>query len=769
MYLARHFDQVIDQAGNAYANATITVTRWDGAAVSIYSNRDATGGAIVGSQVQSNSLGLFEFYAVPGVYKLTVTNVSGAPLYANDVNVGGAPQYSPQYFGIREGANNDDITTPLQNWVYEILGHANGVVASGRLPSGQINLPDGVYYTDSLFWHPAISLYGSNRAGTRLILKNNATAIGVDNVRAMFYLLARTHEIQATGAWNPAFSDIRLSGNKGNQSNQYCYGIYCEKGENDPHYEDYLAGGTELKSYGAAIIENTEIEGFSGTGVRANGDRQRLTMYGRSRSINHGIMSGDTVITGANGVHILGNDPVISDCGFGGCTGHSVLAAGCSGVLMRGNNVWGTTSAARSREALAMHLQNTNGACIVANTFNDTVSIFGGDPNNDRSFTFVGNHLKPNKQVFTADGVTMGTGDEACNAFIRVRGNRNAVIAANDYSSASNGNRYKWLASFTDEAVGSIEFMASTETAGVGQLLIRPWQTDTPVPLLISGNSAATFVHRDAWLDLHRFSGNVVFGMNPNNTPDTATYSLIHGGSKPALFGNRLHLQRGFTLLPTKGQTFDSLTNNANIVIGTNRQRANFYSNGPVDAATIVLPDTPDDGHELELYFRDGVKLLTLSMGSENHSIFGDQFPVVPQDTLIRLTFKYDTAPIGKWWVTSTRNRGLEPYAHKFKDMTNGGSEGMESGLNQHLHLRRTGLCTDYTVTLPTTPQEGEKRRITLHQGVTTWALNPAAGQVLNSTDAWPTTIPAGGFTIECVYHVTSTPENVWYLTRASA
>lgn len=268
----------------------------------------------------------------------------------------------------------------------------------------------------------------------------------------------------------------------------------------------------------------------------------------------------------------------------------------------------------------------------------------------------------------------------------------------------------------------------------------------------------------------NRIDGALVVDMNPDNDPDLATYSFILGGSKPANFGNRIHRESGTSLLPGKAQEFDLIANNDVLVIGEKRLRVNLYGNNQVTNFTATLPDAPDDGHELEIYFRDGVKNFTLAMGDPvNHGLFGDPVPTVPPGTLLRLTFKYDTAPAGKWWVTSTRNRGLDPYQHKFQGMTNGGSEPMESGFNQELHLTRSSLCTAFTVTLPPNPMEGERRRIRLHQGVTAWTLAPNTGQVLNSTDNWPTTIPTGGFTVEAVFHVTSTPENVWYLTRASA
>lgn len=761
--LSRHFDVALDPRGNVMGSATVTVTRWDGAAVTIYQDRNGTI-PYIGATLIADPFGNYGFYGSPGYYKITISKIAYLTIVRDDVLLPLVDaKLTPDYFGITEGAVNQDITAGLQAWVYEIIQHVGpGVVASGRLRSGLIELPDGQFVIDSIIWHPALSLYGSNRAGTKLRMRDNASPVGPDAVPAMFYLLARTQEVQATGAWTPAFKHLRLSGNKGNQSNQFCYGIYCEKGENDPHFEDYLAGGTELKSYSAIHAENTEIEGFSGDGIRANGDRQRLMLFGRTRSINHGIMVGDTVVTDANGVHILGNDPVISDCGFGGCTGHSVSAAGCSGVLMHGNNVWGTTSAARSNGALALHVQNCNGFNIVGNTFNDTCSFYGGESNEDRSSAFVGNHIKPNKAVFSADGVPVGAVTNDNNAFLRIRGYKNVVIGLNDYSSDSLGRRYEYLASFTDAATGFIHFAASTQT----DVLIKPWHTSQAIPLYVSGDSKASVLMHDPYRDMHRFSGQVVIDMNQNNEPDPA-YSLIHAGSKPVLLGNRVHRERGDSLIPAKAQAFESPASGDTYTVANSRARVTFYSSNQLATFTAVLPgavgNEADDGHELELVFVNGVRDFTLAMGDPvNQSLFGDPVDRIPPGTTLKLTFKRAVAPAGQWWVTSTRNDGRTPHAATQVNMTNGGSLNMD-GANLHAHLTRSSTCTGFNVNLPAEPVPSEIRRITVHRDVTAWTMTPAAGHTLSPDDTWPPSIPAGGgYTIEVQFL-----NNVWYLVRA--
>lgn len=759
MALSRFFDVAFDQRGNALAGALVVVQKWDGSAVSIYQDRNGLQQYPDGL-LTTDPYGNFGFYAPAGYYRVTISKAGYQTQTKDDVLLPLVEErFTAQYFGIQEGATGQDITAGLQAWAYALLEHVGpGVVPSGRLRSGLIELPDGEFVTDSIIWHPALSLYGSNRAGTRLKMRDNASPVGPDNLRAMFYILARTQEAQATGAWMPAFKHLRLSGNKGNQSNQPVIGIYCEKGENDPHYTDYLAGGTELKSYSAIHGENCEVEGFSGDGVRCNGDRQRLMLFGRFRSINHGLASGDAIVTEAAGLRVLGNDPVVESCGFGGCTGHSIVVSGCSGFLMRGTNVWGTTSAARSNNALAVHLQNVNGFSMIGNTINDTVSFFGAEgANDDRGFSFVGNHLKPNKAVFSADGVPVGTADVSCNAFIRVRGYKNAVIGLNDYSADSAGRRFEYLASFTQGAVGHIHFSASSATG------IKPWHTDQAVPLYASGDAKVSMAMHDPYRDMHRMSGQLVIDMNPAVEPDPA-YSFIHAGSLPALLGNRVHRERGDTWLPGKAQDFIQVSDGATVPIPSSRHRLNLYSGAgnQIPTMTLVLPATPDDGHQVEVMFKDGVRLLTLQMGDAvNHSLFGNPITRVPPGTLLRFTYKVDVAPAGKWWVVNNRNDGLNPESAAVITMTNGGNRNMD-GANPTVHLVRGSTCTAFTVNLPADAIDGEVRRICVHQAVTAWTLAPAAGHTLHTTDTWPTTIPAGGYTLEVQFF-----GGVWYLVRA--
>lgn len=744
MFLTNYDDIVTDTGGAVVQGAVITVTRWDGSAVSIYGSRTGAGGAISGSQVTTNAYGTFSFYARPGVYLLTVSNVPGAPVYDYDVVVGGVESYTAEYFGIREGAAGQVITSALQSWAYALLEHSSGTVASGRLPGGRIDLPVGQFITDSLVWHPALSIFGANRAGSQLTLASNSTPIGPDNVRAMFYILARTQESDPSGAWMPGFKHIRLEGNKTNQANQLSYGIYCERGQNDPQYNAYLTNG-EAKGYSAIHGENIEVEEFTGDGMRFNGDRQRLMLFGRTRSVNHGIYSGGVTVTEGCGVRIHGNDPVISDCGFGSNTGHGVLASGCSGLILHGCNVWGAASQARSNQCLALHVQNCNGFNITGNVFNDTVSFFGSAlSNDDRGFSFTGNHCKPNKGTLGADGTPLGTADSTCNAFIRVRGYKNGVIGPNDYSADRDGYRFEYLATFTEDSACYLEFAASSSES---PKIIKPWMTTNPVPLMVDGSSTVSVVMHDSFRDMHRFSGQVVIGMGASNEPDP-DYSLVHGGPLPALMKNRVHHEAGTALIPGMAQQFESPSSGDNVVVGEARQRLTVYSGNQLETLTVTLPDSPDDGHELDLVFRNGVKAFTLAMGSGSHVLTGPAITRVPPGTTIGLTFRATSPPNGEWWQTYTRNEGLEPRGTTQTNMTNGGALTAD-GSNVTVHLTKASTCTAFTVNLPVSPIDGERRRIVIHQEVTTWTLAPGAGTTLHTTDTWPTTIPAGGYTME--------------------
>lgn len=757
--LPRYYDVLQDVKGNIIAGATVTVKTWQGAAASLYTDR--TGGSLLLSNtIESDAKGQVSFFAAPGSYRLEVSKPGYTAVAVDDIILPEVDtSFNASYFGIQEGADDQDITAALQAWVYAIIEHSSGTVESGRVRCGIIDLPYGNFVSDSLIWHPAVSLYGANRGGTKLKLKSAATAVGTDAVRAQFYILARTQDAQPTGAWMPMFKNLRMSGAKGQQANQLAYGIYCERAQNDPEYEDYLVGST-LKGYSAFHGENLEIENCSGDGIRVNTDRNRLLLSSRVRSVNHGISSEGAVVTTGAGVKIVGcDDPAISEGVFGGCTGHALEVSASLGLLMRGTKAYG--GPVRSNTALAVHLQNVNGFNLIGNSFGDTVSLFGAEGSaDDIGFSLLGNHFKPNADVFDDDGVPAGTADTSCNAFLRVRGYKNASIGMNDYSAANGGNRFEYLATFTDGAVGFIEFSVSSDVA-------KPWHTTRAIPLDVAGaGSKASVLMSDPALDTHRVSGQFVIDMSASAEPDAA-FSFIHAGTKPALLGNRVHRENGNTWIPAKAQIFEQMTEGGTYAISANRHRVNFYYSGSslVGAYTVTLPTTPDHGHEVTLNFCDGVSVLTLAMGSPgNHELIGPAIThIPPRGTSITLTFKASSETEGEWWVASTRSEGLEPYGMDTRAMTNGGSNTLGAA-NWHLHLTKASTCTAWTQTLPAAPRDGEKRRLTIHQAVTTWTLSPNTGQTLHTTDTWPTTIPAGGFTIEAQYL-----SGVWYLTRASA
>lgn len=606
--LARFYDVVQDKKGNGISGATVTVTRWNGDNATLYTTRAGT--TTTSHVLTTDTKGQFSFYAPDGMYSITVEKAGVLEAVTrDDVCVGGGRYLNPEWFGIFEGADGTDITTGLQDWVYELIEHTTGTPASGQVRSGQIVLPFGDFVVGSVLWHPSISLYGSNRAGTKLTCQANAAAIGAASVRAMFYIMARTQSVDASGAWNPVFQDLRIQGNKGNQSNNVVHGIYCENGNLDPDYDDYAPSG-DAKSYSAFTGINLECATFSGTGFEIRADRQRLMLYGRTRSINHGIMDGSTVVTAADGVKTLGNDPVIDDCGFGGNTGHSVTVSGCSGLLLVGSNVWGPTPLARSNNALALHMQNVNGFAIGDNVFNDTVSFYGGETNEDRGFSFVGNHLKPLKSVFSADATPYGTGDGYTNAFIRVRGYKNAVIGLNDYSAASDGKRFAYLASFSDEAVGYIEFSASTATSPA----VKPWATTDPVPLLIqAGGTPSTCCYQihEPNVNLHRFSGSLAVGAGDGSAiPDG--YALYVAG-EPAYFGQPVVLNRPTRLVWSETVASEGALNGGSTTLANKCMETHFTNAGSIATFTVTLPEIPEDGARYAIGTRGGIAALTLT------------------------------------------------------------------------------------------------------------------------------------------------------------
>jgi hypothetical protein len=717
--LSRHANVATDLRGNVIKFATITVRAYNDAVVPIYADRAGTA-QIPGAVITADQYGNWGFFGVPGYYKATIAKPGYLTVTYTDILLPQVDEtFNAKYFGI---VDNVDVSAGIMNWAGELEA----------LGGGQILLPPLYAATiKDVVTHPSVSVAGIGRGASRLRM--------ADGCSWGWKVLARARGSLESDGWFPFFEHFTIDGRRAAQSGNTVHALLFENIEADPNYGTYAE-----KGYCGGRVVDVEITSAAGVGIYAMSGRKRMYLQ-NTRCINGG----------SKGALIAANDPVVGErCGFGGNDEHQLMFSACSGALVSGVNAWGG-GAKRSNSCLSLHMQNVNGGLIENSVFNDTVSI-NQTTSDYRGISVVGNHFKPLEDYFVSDGVPVGSADPSCNAYLRVRGGKNVVVVGNNYTRTVDGTRFAYLETWTDDAQGGTHIVTSSNPN------VKPWATTDPVPILIDGSSNVEYTFTDVYAGYTRASARFLAGLAHNGAVQDG-YDVVLGGQNPALFTNRVHLQRGLAILPSSGQEFVSMdVGDGTKVIASNRARVTFYSNNKyVTAYQVTLPDTPDPGHELELVFESGVQALTLVMGNTAHNIFGGSITRVPPGTLLRLTFKPGTAPAGQWWVVSSAKSDSRPKGTQFVAMVNGGSKVMEQA-NRHLHLTRTSVCTNYTVQFPPDPEEDEERAVTFHNGVTAFTLAPNAGQSLHTTDTWPTTIPAGGYTIEAQFS-----GGVWYLTRA--
>lgn len=717
--LSRHANVATDPRGNSLKFATVTVRLANGAEVPIYADLAGTT-QITGGVITADQYGNWGFFGVPGYYKATISKVGYDTVTYTDILLPQVDEsFNAKYFGI---VDNADVSAGIMNWAGELAAVGGGQILLPPLYNATIK---------DVVTHPSVSAAGIGRSATRLKM--------ADGCAWGWKILPRARGSLESDGWFPFFEHFTIDGRRGAQSGNTVHALLFENIEADPDYGTYAE-----KGYCGGRVVDVEITAAAGNGIYAMSGRKRMYLQ-NTRCINGG----------AKGALIAANDPVVGErCGFGGNDEHQLMFSACSGALVSGVNAWGG-DVMRSNSCLSLHFQNVNGGLIENSVFNDTVSI-NQTTSDYRGISVVGNHFKPLEQYFVSDGVPIGSADASCNAYLRVRGGKNVVVSGNNYTRTVNGIRYAYLESWTDDAQGATAIFTSSNPD------VKPWATTDPVPILIDGSSNVEYTFVDFYAGYTRTSARFLAGLAHNGVvPDD--YDVVLGGQNPALFTNRVHLQRGIAILPSTGQEFVSMdTGDGTKVIASNRARATFFSNSAYVATyQITLPDTPDPGHELELVFKSGVQVLTFVMGNVEHTLFGETITRVPPGTMLRLTFKPGTAPAGQWWVVSAAKSDSRPKGTQFVAMVNGSGKVMDQA-NRHLHLTRSGVCTDYTVQFPPNPEEDEERIVSFHNGVTALTLLANTGQTLHTTDAWPTTIPVGGYTLEAQFS-----GGIWYLTRA--
>jgi len=316
-----------------------------------------------------------------------------------------------EHFGVVGDAS--DETTAITAAHDYVQGLGGGILYFG--------IPSASYTTDTINWHPSVSVRGVGRETTTIRLKSSASG-------HLFHVLARsnpTYTVQGD-QWYPEFHSVKLIGNKANQSVQYD-AIYFESEEDDPSYDASY-------KYRSGRVVNCEIQGFKGNGVTALKGRAQLYMENVRSTLHAG-----------KGVSVNGgNDPVIGQrCGFGACDGISVEIKSCSGPIIQGINSFSPSD--RTVEHRALFISNVSGGVISGNIFNDVVDIQDGGGDGIIPMSIVGNHFKPASNVWASGPTT---------APITLDGVAHIVMGNNNFHDGNDGQwSYLVSAANSTEAV----------------------------------------------------------------------------------------------------------------------------------------------------------------------------------------------------------------------------------------------------------------------------------------------------------------------------
>lgn len=317
--------------------------------------------------------------------------------------------------------------------------------------------------------HPSVHPVGSGRKSTEWIIGDNCPLTTgtrrVDGIvvpdapaeaRALWYVLARAiytvgqvTPTQATDAWLTHFSHATINGNKGNQSNNWVGGIYCEGGESDPHFDDVSGGTGNAKAYSGFATYDMEVYSCSGDGLYAGGERQRCYAH-FTRSLNHGIVTLGSVVTVAAGFRMKGNDSIVGPrCGSGGSTDSAVIFAGPSGANVTQGNFWPGDLAAPNA-ATVLSCTGCNGIALHGNTFNGNVFLNSGNTGNDdmKAASCVGNETRFADELFDVThghGNPIGLLDATRNAAYTIRGYKQVCVEGNGVSCDKDGRGMQYL------------------------------------------------------------------------------------------------------------------------------------------------------------------------------------------------------------------------------------------------------------------------------------------------------------------------------------
>lgn len=299
-----------------------------------------------------------------------------------------------------------------------------------------VTTPPDAYRIGSLVFHPLISLVGEgDRLSNRLIMKDNATG-------PMITVLARNGNPNRTLTPLPVFSNMRLLGNRNNQT-VTTHGIYVQITTDDP---DYSAS----KRYRAIRIINMEVSSFNGKGVYVDGGREQF--YASSLRC---------LFCAEQGLFMNGsNDPELNTLSIGSNDGVSLEFKAGSGFLCQNSNLF---SPVVRTDPYAIALRDFNGGSLYGNVINDAVLVEGPNGGRNMPLSIVGNHFKPSATTLANPMVAQIVVDECTGV----------VIGNNNYEEqTTSGDRWTNIVQCLNSATCVLTYQGPPLSSGV-----RPFQT----------------------------------------------------------------------------------------------------------------------------------------------------------------------------------------------------------------------------------------------------------------------------------------------------
>lgn len=246
----KHYqNSVIDTKGNAVTNATITVRTLDNVDTEVFSN--SLGTVSLGSTVQTNALGQFSFYALPGRYNLAVSGAGISSYSLNDVDL-----YDP-CINLADSCKGDGITDDTTA-INSAL--AKGAILDGGgltyAVSGNIILPAITRIRNATFKQLAPS-----STSRRTLFQQNGTLCKLENVYVNRNGTGLSGSISdAAGIWISSCDRVELDYVEvsGNDAGNGIAIVDCNHVKlNNPYIHDIKAGNAS-----SAVVTDDNINGI---------------------------------------------------------------------------------------------------------------------------------------------------------------------------------------------------------------------------------------------------------------------------------------------------------------------------------------------------------------------------------------------------------------------------------------------------------------------------------------------------------------------------